>query len=267
MMSFITSVDNARVKATRALHRPKGRRESGLCLLEGPHLVQTALEAGVVFNDVFVSLPFVESERGKALLQQLRAARMEVTTAQPHVLERLSDTQTPQGIVAVAPMQPAPIASFQPDTAIVVADRIADPGNMGTIIRSAAATGAAVWSSVGTTDLYDPKALRASVGTLFHTKHSDRLAHEDIVAAAKRFRLQLVAADADGCVRYDEWDWTAPFALIVGNEARGVSAQLREAADAVISLPLALGVESLNAAVTASVCLFEAARQRGFTAV
>lgn len=226
--------------------------------------MQTALEAGVVFTDVFVSPPFAESGTGKGLLRELREARAKVTTAEPRVLERLSDTETPQGIVAVAPMQPAPMASFQRDTAIVVADRIADPGNMGTIVRSAAATGAAVWSSAGTTDLYDPKALRASVGTLFHTKHSDRISYEDIIAAADRFHLQLVAADADGCIRYDEWDWKRPFALIVGNEARGVSAPLRAVADAVVSLPLAPGVESLNAAVTASVCLFEAARQRGF---
>lgn len=261
---LITSVDNARVKAARALQRPRERRETGLCLLEGLHLAQTAFDAGAHFEDVFVSPRFVATANGAHLVHEIEAAGMTVTRAKDHVLQRLSSTQTPQGIVAVAHMQQANIDAFGGYTALLVADRIADPGNMGTMVRSAAAVGAALWIGAESTDVYDSKALRATVGTLFFTPHAQRLTPEQIIQGAADLGCRLVVADARGTTGYDQFDWREPYALVVGNEAQGVNERFLQKADAVVSLPLQIGVESLNAAVTASVCLFEAWRQRGF---
>lgn len=261
---MITSVDNARVKAARALHRPKGRRESGLCLLEGPRGVETALLAGAAFGDVFYTELFGASPRGEALLQRLRESGAEPTAVKDHVLQRLSDTPSPQGVVAVVQMQPSAAEAFAGCTALLIADGVSDPGNVGTMARSAAAAGAALWTTAGSTDLYDPKALRASAGTLFLIRHRQRLQPEAVVADARRFGLRIVVADPRGEGRMDEFDWKEPYALVIGSEARGPSAELLEAADARVRIPVAPGVESLNAAVTASICLFEAARQRQF---
>lgn len=227
--------------------------------------MQTALKAGAALTDVFVSPRFVNSANGAELMPRLHGAGISPIMAKDHVLQRMSDTKTSQGVVAVARMQPfsADLKTFPTCTGLVVADSISDPGNLGTIVRSAAAVTACLWTSAGSTDLYDPKALRASVGTLFLISHAQRLSYEHIVDGSKQLGLPLVIADAKGDVRYDHFDWRSPFALVIGNEAHGVSPELLHSADAIVRVPLAPGVESLNAAVTASICLFEAERQRG----
>lgn len=261
---MITSVDNARVKAARALHRPRERRQSGLCLLEGLHLVQTGFAAGAQFVDVFITPAFSSSPRGARLVEEMETAGVPVTYAKEHVLQRLSNTETPQGVVAVAHMQQADLDAFSGCTALLITDRVADPGNMGTMVRTAAAVGAALWTGADSTDVYDLKALRASVGTLFLIPHAQRLTQEQIVRGVADVGCRLVVADARGTLRYDEFDWRQSYALVVGNEAHGVDERYVQAAHAVVRVPLQAGVESLNAAVTASVCLFEAWRQRQF---
>lgn len=262
---MITSVDNARVKAARALHRPKERRKTGLCILEGLRLVETGFRAGAAINEAFVTPSFTDESRASSLVEQLRSGGVPVTHVKEHVLSRMALTETPQGIVAVARQRTTPMEEFAGLPGLLIADRIADPGNMGTMVRTAAAVGVGVWTGEASTDLYDPKTLRASVGTLFHVPHMQKQPYEQMMAGVDDLRLRLVVADAAGTVRYDEFDWREPFALVIGNEAQGVDARYIERAHTIVRLPLHAGVESLNAAVTASVCLFEAWRRRDFT--
>lgn len=262
MTRVITSVDNARVKAARALSRPKRRRETGLCLLEGARAIETALEAGAVVRDVFAAPAARTGQRGRALLERLAQAGAAVFDVTERVLQSISATETPQGIVATAVIPAAGPEEFAGVAAVLVADRIGDPGNLGTMARTAAAVGAGLWTTFGSADLFDPKALRASAGTAFLLPVRQRMSVDEVAAESRRTGRRLVAADADGPLRYDQFGWDAPFALVIGSEAHGVDPRLLEAADAVVRLPLAPGVESLNAAVTAAVCLFEAARRR-----
>jgi len=258
----LSSTANPRVKAVRALQRAPERRARGLCLLEGVRLLETALAAGARIEEAFAVPALADSGRGRRLLQDLAAQGVPVRPVTPRVLAHMSDTETPQGIVAVARIQEASMAAFAGCTALVIADGLADPGNLGTLVRTAAATGAALWTRAGSADLYEPKALRASMGTLFVVPHRQRLAPEEIVRHARGLGLALVAADARGSIAYWEADWRRPFALVVGSEALGVSPPLLAAAELVVHLPMGPGVESLNAAVTAAVLLFEAVRQR-----
>ncbi len=258
----LTSTANPRVKAVRALHRAQERRERGLCVLEGVRLVETAASAGAKIQEVFVVPELAAAERTRALLDRLAGAGVPVTPVSDRVLAHISDTETPQGIVAVARIQEQEDGSFAGCTALVIADRLADPGNLGTVVRTAAATGAAVWSCAGSVDLYEPKALRASMGALFLVRHRQRLSPADAAAGALALGLTLVVADARGAVPYDAFDWRRPFALVIGSEAHGVNPVLRQAAESVVHLPMRPGIESLNAAVTAAVLLFEAERQR-----
>lgn len=259
---MIRSVDNARVKAARALSRPRRRRETGLCLLEGVRLIETAVAAGAHIAEVFVSPAAQQTERGRRLIATLSESDVPVVLVTERVLHSISGTETPQGIVATASMPQTPGNAFRDVTALVVADRIGDPGNLGTIARTAAATGAGLWTTVGTTDLFDAKSLRASAGTAFLLRHRQRMSVGDVVSECRRIGYGLLVADARGSLRYDEADWCRPFALVIGNEAHGVDPVFIEEADAVVHLPLQIGVESLNAAVSAAVCLFEAVRQR-----
>ncbi|HEY8417250.1 MAG TPA: RNA methyltransferase [Limnochordales bacterium] len=258
----LTSTANPRVKAVRALKRAAERRAQGLCLLEGVRLIETALAAGARLQEVFLVPELADSERGRRLVEALVQRGVPVTAVAERVLAHMSDTRTPQGIVAVAHMQEADLRGFAGCSMLVVADGIADPGNLGTLVRTAAATGAALWSRAGSADLYEPKALRASMGALFLVPHRQRMTPEEIAGAAEALGLALMVADARGPVPYTDADWRRPFALVVGSEAHGVSPELREAAAAVVHLPMRPGVESLNAAVTAAVLLFEAVRQR-----
>ncbi|MBO8142189.1 MAG: RNA methyltransferase [Firmicutes bacterium] len=238
------------------------RRRTGLCLLEGVRLVEAALGAGARLKDVFVVPGLAEQERAQALVKALAERGIPVTAVTTRVMEGLSAAETPPGIIAVAEKQETDAEGFLGSTAVLIADGIADPGNMGTMARTAAAAGAALWTRLGSVDLYDPKALRASAGALFLVPHRQRWSTDDLIAQAGSLGLALVVADARGTVSYDEFDWRGPFALAVGSEAHGVSSSLREAAACLVSIPMKAGVESLNAAAVAAVCLFEAVRQR-----
>lgn len=259
---MITSLSNARVKAARALSRPRRRRETGLCLIEGFRLIETALDACAVVVEAFVTPAARSGPRGARLVARLEQAGAKVYDVSERVLQSLSATETPQGIVAVARIPVVSDQRFADVTAVLVADRIGDPGNLGTMARTAAAVGAGLWTTLGAVDLFDDKTLRASAGTIFLLPFRQRLSPTEVIAACRRFGYRLLVADARGPVRYDQADWRAPFALVVGSEAHGVDPSFLEAADTVVHLPMAPGVESLNAAVTGAVCLFEALRQR-----
>lgn len=259
---MITSVDNARVKAARALSRPRRRRETGLCLLEGVRLIETAFAAGADITEVFVGPPADADERALRLVATLRDAGVPVVSVNRRVLDHISETEHSQGIIATAPMAQTPPNEFRGVSALLIADRIGDPGNVGTMARTAAATGSGMWTTIGSTDLYDPKSLRAAVGTTFLVPHRQRLSPVDVIAHVRRFGHQLIVADAQGALDYYAADWRRPFALVIGNEAHGVDEVFLDAADMTVRIPLQRGVESLNAAVTAAVCLFEAVRRR-----
>lgn len=233
-----------------------------MCLLEGVRLIETALAAGARFGDVFVTEAARGAHRSRALIAGLLEAGASVFDVSERVLRSVSATETPQGVVATAFIPTTQVRAFDDVTALLVADRIGDPGNIGTMVRTAAAVGAGLWATAGSADLFDPKTLRATAGTVFVLPVRQRVGADEVIAWSRRGGRRLLAADADGASRYDEADWTSPFTLVIGSEAHGVHPRLLDAADAVISLPLAPGVESLNAAVTAAVCLFEADRQR-----
>ncbi|HUP26853.1 MAG TPA: RNA methyltransferase, partial [Chloroflexia bacterium] len=187
--------------------------------------------------------------------------------ASQRALEAASDTVHPQGIVASFPIQdPAITTSSEGRALCLICDRVQDPGNLGTILRSAEAAGATgVWLSEGCADVHNPKVVRAAMGAhfrlpIFSEAKWDSLATELAGRSVELTRVFATEAGADDW--YDQVDWAGPAALIVSNEAHGLSDQARNMAGNLISIPMVGGAESLNAAVAASIVLFEAARQR-----
>ena len=278
---MLTSVHNPRVREVRTLlDKRRAREEARRFVVEGVRLVETALEAGVTPDVAFFTADLADTPRGAAQLAGLRAV-CEMVEVSPAVLRALSDTETPQGVVAVVPMPtederrrtedgepkvssvvsqpPSPVLRL-PSPLVLVVDGVRDPGNLGTLLRSAAAVGVdAALLAPGTVDLYNPKTVRAGMGA--HFQVAAQSADWDAIRA-RLAGLAIRVAAADAPQAYFDVDWTTPAALIVGGEAEGVSSAARAIASASVSIPMRPGVESLNAAMAATVILFEAVRQR-----
>lgn len=228
----ITSTSNERVKALRRLHRVRGRRETGLTLLEGPNVVTAALASGVELREVWAT-----DDSG-----DIRCSDA--------VLAAISTTDSPQSPVAVlAVPEPEPLQQ----TNTVVIWELSDPGNVGTIIRTAAALGWGVAVTSGTADPWAPKVLRAGAGAHFATRISHIASLRDLTGFTTVATVVAGGAPLD-TARAD------PIALLVGNEGRGLAGDVTAAADVRVTIPIQAGVESLNASVAAAIAMWELGR-------
>ena len=255
---MITSVQNPKIQWVRKLQsQARLRRQEGLFVVEGVRLVEEAVQSG--WRAQLVLHTGALSERGRDLINQYasRGAVVEETT-EP-VLASASDTRTPQGILAVVEQPQLPF----PDGLdfILIVDQLRDPGNLGTLLRTAAAAGVqAVLLTPGTVDPFSPKVVRAAMGAHFRlplcSPEWDSL--PDLIPQGVRVFL----ADPGGGQVYTRVDLTVPLALVVGGEAEGVGTRAAALAHDRVHIPMAGDVESLNAAVAAAVLLFEVKRQR-----
>lgn len=259
---MISSKNNPKIAHIRALlTQRKTRTEFGEFVVEGVRLCEEASAIGVKPQNVLFTPGL--SERGKILVENFGKLGCEVEEIPESLMTSISDTETSQGILAVVHFQVLPDAKER--TFMVIADAIRDPGNLGSLIRSAAAAGVdEFFITPGTADPYAPKVVRAGMGAHFHLPIRER-SWEHIrgdVAASKAGNKPLVLlADMAGDPMWDI-DLTKPLALIIGGEAAGASTEARSLASARISIPMAGKTESLNAAIAGSILLFEVLRQR-----
>jgi TrmH family RNA methyltransferase len=260
---IVQSKQNARLKELRrALAEPR-RNERGLVAIEGPNLIGEALRTGLRFESIFVGGdgPAVSDVSEKEL------ADIDVLLVPRNYLESILTTESPQPIAAL--VEPPNwtwehAMTGQPGIAplIVILAGIQDPGNLGTILRSAEAFGAnAVLALPGTVNEWNPKAVRASAGSVFRVPvlHADE---DDALRRLRKARTRILTTTVLGAEPADLVDLAEPVALLIGNEGSGVPVDLAAKADRAITIPCPGPVESLNAAVAASVLLYEAARQR-----
>lgn len=256
---MITSTSNSKVRLARALHRRRYRYTERRFLVEGVRLLEEVVKAGIPPAFVLYTDELLTAQRGQVLLHDLQELTDDVFQVTDGVLQAAADTVTPQGIVAVVPFStpPAPADS----TLILVSDGVHDPGNLGTLLRTAQAAGVDhVILAPDTVDPYNPKVVRAGMGAHFRlpmTVVQDWPAIASLVSGRS-----IWLADAAARRAYYDVDWTPPSALVIGGEARGAGPEARRLATGSIAIPMAGGAESLNAAVAASVILFEARRQR-----
>lgn len=260
---MISSRSNARVHLAKQLHRRKGRQREGRWLVEGVRALEEALRHGRRIETLFYSAKAVEAERVRQLIAQATEKGTAVYELTDELMDEVSDAQTPQGVVGIVPAPPMDVDLFaHPSPWILVVDRIQDPGNLGTLCRTAlaaAVTGVALLP--GTVDPGNPKVIRSSAGALFGLDFlqcsSGRLIEE-----ARRSNVQLVTADLTGTTSLYDVDWTRPTALIVGNEAGGPAPEIKCASDLLVRIPMPGPVESLNVATATALCLYEGVRQR-----
>lgn len=253
---MITSPHNDRVKQVRALVRRRVREREARFVVEGTRLVEEMVRAGAKPALVFYTPDWLAGPSAQPLrsaLEQAEAGAWLVTEA---VMGACAGTESPQGVLAVVPFRRLPA---RPGLVLIL-DRLRDPGNLGTILRCAQAAGVGqVILTPETVDLYNPKVVRGAMGVHFRLP----IAMLDWDAIRVRVSGRSVwLAEAEGGVAYDQVDWRTPSALIIGGEAEGAGLEARSLAGGQVSIPMAAGSESLNAAMAATVILFEAARQQ-----
>src|SRR5213078_150304 len=258
----------------RDLQRRKARGRRGLALIEGVRLVEEALGAGVAFQGALVAPDLARTERGTVLVAELQGHGVAVEEVGARIFAELADTETPQGIIAVIEPRRWSAGDFTPSPGAValVIDGVQDPGNVGTLIRTAHALGAAGTVVLrGTADPTSPKALRAAMGATFrHLVVS--LDDAGFIAWARKHAVTLWAAAADGTPLHRALGTGSgnggagrvdgPIAVIVGNEGAGIRPQLNAVAAQRVAIPVAQGAESLNVAVAAGILLYEVTRGR-----
>ena len=254
-MTELTSVQNPTIKRIKALKDKKARVQQGEMLVEGEKLMLEAAQAGLVPSDVLIESS--QAEKFSALAQEMERFGAKVYLAPRHVLEAACDTKTPQGACGAFSM-PVPFEPEQAPERLVVLDGVQDPGNVGTIWRTADAAGLngmllAAWGA----DPFSPKVQRAAMGSGFRVpvRVTENLADELEILRAQGYRV--IVSALDGAPFYEGMPKCGKFALVIGNEARGVSDEVSAAADVRLKLPMRGGAESLNAAVAAGIMMYE----------
>jgi TrmH family RNA methyltransferase len=253
---MITSTQNERVKYVRSLRRRRTRQREDRFVVEGTRLISEVVRAGIKPALVFYTEAWAETAAGQQALPLLRPAEDGDWLVSEAVMAACADTETPQGVLAVVPA-----VDLEPrEGLILIVDAVRDPGNLGTILRSAEAAGTGqVLLAPGTVDAYNPKVVRGAMGAHFRLPVKS-LSWPDIAGQVTGRAVWL--ADAAAGKAYDVVNWGHPSALIVGGEAAGAGEEAEALATGRVRIPMVGGAESLNAAMAATVLLFEVARQR-----
>lgn len=253
---MITSTSNSKVKYVRRLQVDRRFREREQAfVVEGTRWLSELLPLAYPPQLILYTNAWCDKREHTSILQQLDGPAQPVSE---EVMAGMSDTETPPGVLAVLSMQPRPLP---PDpTLLLVLDRVRTPGNLGTMLRTAAASGAdGVLLGPGCVDAYNPKVLRGGMGAhlrlpVHHASWQEIRAETDTLA--------VWVAAADGDLPYTDVNWRQPSALIIGSEATGAGERAEATAGGRVYIPMYAATESLNAAMAAGVILFEAARQR-----
>jgi TrmH family RNA methyltransferase len=260
----ITSPSNTRIKKAIRIRERKHAENLDLLLVEGQKIIEMALAAGAEIREVFFTNRFAAAQERKELLTLLSEKTAGMYKVADHAFAKLSGTATPQGVAAVV-SYPALSLEKLPTAAVplyVVLDGVRDPGNVGTVIRTADAAGSdAVILLEGTCDALSPKVVRATAGSIFNIPLALASVGQ-LLEWRKRSGIVIAVASADAAQSVFDTELTGSIAVVFGNEGSGVRKELRDSANLLVKIPLYGKAESLNVASSAAICLYEAVRQR-----
>ncbi|MDO9289812.1 MAG: RNA methyltransferase [Thermodesulfovibrionales bacterium] len=279
----ITSASNPKIKQALDIKNKRSKHKSAAFIIEGPHLIEMAAASGHGIKEVFFTYAFSQRKDGQRLLGQLSKKSYENNPPPPpfskggmggfsceifevtdQILHKLTDTETPQGIVAIASYNPITLYDivFKSIPLIVIVEGVQEPGNLGAIIRTSDAADAdAVIIFEGTCDAFSHKTIRATAGSIFNipiiNEKKDR-----VIKWLKSNGIGLIATALDSKKSLFDEDLKKSIAFVFGNEAHGVSAEIKKSAFVILKIPIPGKAESLNVSASAAICLYEAVRQR-----
>lgn len=260
----IESTKNPRVRELLGLRDRRGREEAGATLVDGVREVGRALDGGARVREAWVAADLLDTE-GRGLVARLRERDVVLVDATPAVLERLGYGDRVEGLVAIVDTPDTSLAALRlpADPLVVVVEGVEKPGNLGAILRSADAAGAdAVIAADPATDLFNPNAIRASIGTMFAVPVAADTATA-VRAWLEASSIRIYAAWVDGAMLHTRTDLRGPVAIVLGSESDGLTPVWQGAGIVPVRLPMLGVADSLNVSVAAAVLLYEARRQRG----
>jgi TrmH family RNA methyltransferase len=253
----LTNIRSDRVKSVRSLSRRSARERTGRFVVDGPQGVREAIRyAAERVDDIYVTAEAIE--RHQDLIAAAQDASIHLHETDDAVLAAMSDTESPQGVLAVVVAQPHTLPQVLDSSPrlLVLLTNVRDPGNAGTVIRGADAFGAdAVLVSDGSVDVLSPKVVRSTVGSLFHLPVVTGLDVDETLDALAAHGIRTFAADGVGTSELPDVDVSQPHAWVMGNEAWGLPAEIRDRCSDVVRVPIHERVESLNLAMAATICL------------
>lgn len=265
-MMKISSRSNELIKSLKRYHQKKYRDRERRFLAEGVKVIEEALQTGQLVELLLYSSELLRHPRGAALLEAARAVGADLRETEPYVLIDVADTKTPQNVVALIAKPQYELEVLRHNRGIplvVVLDGLQDPGNVGTIARTADACGLrGLITLQGTVDLFQPKVVRAAAGALFRLPVFADLPAPEVLESLAESGFQLFVANPTGNQSFFDSDFSSPTALFLGNEARGCTELVRQAADRMVFIPMPGRAESLNVGVAAALFIYEAVRQR-----
>lgn len=262
-MHSITSASNALYKDIKNLKQKKFRDENREYLIEGIRFVEEGIKAGAAVKSFLVSEKLTKLKGGAELLASINTSGIDVYELSDHLLDGISDTENSQGVAAVLYMEEQNLSKIiESGKRFIILETIQDPGNMGTIIRTADAAGFdGVIALNGCVDIFNPKVLRATMGSVFHIPVA---IHGDMTQTIELIRnkgLKTFAAHLDGSKNIYEADMSDGGVILIGNEANGLSDELSELADELVKIPMPGKAESLNASIASALIMYEMVRQ------
>lgn len=264
-MIYITSSSNSIVKEIKSLKEKKYRELKGMFFIEGLRFVEEALDQkNLEIDKILVSEEFVKSDMGKTMLEKVEKLGITIHGFSDKVFKEMSDTITPQGIMGVLRINEQNFIDFYKKGGFyVILDGIKDPGNMGTIIRTAHAAGVnVILVSKGCVDVYNPKVLRSTMGSIFHVPVCIEDNIIDTIKVMKENEIMICTSHIDGSKNYFEVDYKNGVAIVIGSEANGVCSEIRDISDVLVKIPMPGKSESLNASVAAGILIYEVLKSR-----
>lgn len=265
-MVRLTGSGNPVIKEVRSLRNRSAREEKGLYFIEGYRFVAEALKASADILYIIVSETFLAGHGKTDLTDMVEKSSIRCYVIPDHIFESISDTKNPQGLLAVLRLgkRMQGEAGFE-NGMLVVTDMVKDPGNMGTIIRTADAAGCAgIIVTDGCVDVFNPKVLRSTMGSIFHISVYHCGSVEEALKKVKELGFLILASHLDGSTGIFDVDLTGNVALVIGNEAGGISEAAVRNADLLVKIPMGGGAESLNVSVAAGIMMYEAVRQKKY---
>ncbi len=264
MIRSVTSRDNSLLRLARAVRDGK---DTEYIFVEGLRLCEEALRSALELEAVIISEELMRKERAAAAVEELDHAAQRSASVSEKLLESISYTKTPQGIVVLARRPDSSekrlAQAIEKTPLLVVLHQINNPVNVGAVLRTAEAAGAGgVITTRNTSDPFSPKSLRGAMGSAFRLPIWVGPTYEKMIEWCRTREIETVCADAEATLTHTDYNWTQPTALVLGPESTGLTAEETKSASQVVSIPMHGAVESLNVSVAAGILLFEAARQR-----
>ena len=259
MVMMISSKDNEKVKYTKSLLKTKNRNKENKFIIEGFRILTLAIECNANLDYVFINEDFEKKSEHSSFINVLKERNIKVYKTTNKIFDELVDTENTQGILAVVGFKNRDIDNNINDSHkfVLILDRIQDPGNMGTIIRTADAAGVdAIINLKGCVDIYNPKVIRSTMGSIFDM-NIIQCTQEDALRVLKDSNFEIVSSYLNTDNYYNTVDYTNKVALVIGNEANGVNDELIDKSDTLVKIPIYGNAESLNAAISSAILMYE----------